>query len=161
MTCHADVDVRAKHLRWLTHIETLCSVTCTILRRGRRRKKEGALNASVHYEAVNYGDKVCHLILCSFHHNHPQLCSEKSSLEAISPEPQLRTSHKDLPTVCAILAIHYKVSLANILKLEECTVTKMYGRSGCINVHVWVSDHWSRDVPPLPCSCYFLHKNTH
>lgn len=30
---------------------------------------EGVVNASVHDEAQNYGDKVCHLILCSFHHN--------------------------------------------------------------------------------------------
>lgn len=30
---------------------------------------EGVVNASAHDEAQNYGDKVCHLILFSFHHN--------------------------------------------------------------------------------------------
>lgn len=34
----------------------------------------------------NYGDRVCHLILCSFHHNLPHYVLRKTPLEAISPE---------------------------------------------------------------------------
>lgn len=44
-------------------------------------------NASVHDEALNYGDKVCHLILCSFHHNFPCWIQRKAHWRPSAPEP--------------------------------------------------------------------------
>lgn len=44
------------------------SDTCVLRRELHNGWLGGWVNASVHDEAQNYRDKVCHLILCSFHH---------------------------------------------------------------------------------------------
>lgn len=109
-TCHASVDVRAKHLRWLTHIEALCGVTCTILRREKKKGGEGgALNASVHDEAANYGDRVCHLILCSFHHNLPHYVQRKAHWRPSAPNCSLE--HHTEIYLWPIWTVHYTDSL--------------------------------------------------
>lgn len=102
-------------------------------------KKRGALNASVHDEAANYGDRVCHLILCSFHHNLPHYVQRKNSLEAISP----RTAAKNITQRSTYgLFQHFATQTAygltaTILKLEECKGSLMYSsRSGCVYVNV-------------------------
>jgi len=102
-TCHSAADVRAKHLRWLTHIETVCSVTCTILWRG--EKRGGVLNASVHDEAAIYGDRVCHLILRSFHHNLPHHVQRKAHWRPSALDRCL--GHHTEIYLWPILTIHY------------------------------------------------------
>lgn len=71
-----------QHLRWLNHIEALCSVTCMILWRD-------SYNASFHEEALNSVDKVCHLIP-SFYHKPPCYIVRKAHHQ---PSNHSRRSH--------------------------------------------------------------------
>lgn len=65
-----------------------------------RESRGGTPNAPAHNEAANYGDRVCHLILCSFHHNLPHWAQRKKKKTLTGGRQHLGTSHRDLPGAC-------------------------------------------------------------
>lgn len=127
----------AKHLRWLTHIEALCSVTCRILWRE-------SYNASVHEEARNSVDKVCHLIP-SFYHKLPCYIVRKAHQRPTAPKPRPLITH--LPMACLSASSFHEcvrvclcglrlfvfVTVSPAMQLLFCAAT--WRLTGCIQEH--------------------------
>lgn len=91
-------------------------------------RKGGTLNASVHDEAANYGDRVCHLILCSFHHNLPHCVQRKAHWRLWTRTAAWNITQRSTYGLLEHFSVQAAYGLiASILKLKKYEASQMYG----------------------------------